>query len=141
MDKPNPSPEIKMDAYIILLHLRSRGWIRTSEIWKLLGWTGYRMAKAMHRFGHINAMTEYLSERWGEDIPKINAFVFTADGKCTDYICKNVFGTSGEDEQPCAKEIAEHAAKIAAYPKWDKFVEVFRREAFEAQDSKFNTAG
>ena len=26
MDKPNPSPEIKMDAYIIMLHLRSQGW-------------------------------------------------------------------------------------------------------------------
>ena len=132
MDKPNPSPEIKMGAYIIMLHLRSRGWIKTSEIWKLLGWKQYLSAMAQDRFGHIDKMISYLSEQWGEDIPRINAFVFTREGKCTDYICKHVFGTSGEEEQPASKEIAELAVKIAAYPKWDKIVEILRREAFEA---------
>ena len=57
------------------------------------------------------------------------------DTQCTDYICKTVFGTSGAQEQPSPKEIAEYAAKIAAYPKWDEIVEIFRREAFDAADS------
>ena len=134
MDKPNPSREIKMGAYVILLHLRSQGWTNTSEIWKLLGWKQYLSAMAQDRFGHIDKMIMYLSEQWGEDIPRINAFVFSGETKCTDYICKNVFGTSGEKEQPPPKKIAEYAAKIAAYPKWDKIVEILRREAFEASN-------
>ena len=132
MDKPNPSPEIKMDAYVIMLHLRSQGWTNTAEIWKLLGWDQFYNGMAQHRVAHIDRMIMYLSEQWGEDIPRINAFVFSRETKCTDYICKAVFGTSGEEEQPYPKEIAEHAAKIAAYPKWNEIVEIFRREAFEA---------
>ena len=131
MDKPNPSPEIKMDAYIIMLHLRSQGWTNFTEIWKLLGWEQFYNAKAQRRVAHINRMILYLSEQWGEDIPRINAFVFTGVTECTSYICERVFGKD-EGEQPTAKEIAEHAAKIAAYPKWDEIVEILRREAFEA---------
>ena len=134
MDKPNPSPEIKMDAYIIMLHLRSQGWTNFTEIRKLLGWERFYGEMARHRVGHINAMIMYLSEQWGEDIPRINAFVFTGVTESTDYICKNVFGTSGKEEQPRSKEIAAHAAKIAAYPKWDKIVEILRREAFEVAE-------
>lgn len=131
MDKPNPSPEIKMGAYVIMLHLRSQGWTSFTEIWKLLGWQRFYGEMARHRVGHINAMIMYLSEEWSEDIPRINAFVFTKETKCTSYICEHVFGKD-KDEQPCPKEIAEHAAKIAAYPKWDEIVEILRREAFEA---------
>ena len=130
MDKPNPSPEIKMDAYIIMLHLRSQGWTNFTEIRKLLSWERFYGEMARQRVGHINAMLMYLSEQWGEDIPRINAFVFTKETKCTSYVCKNVFGKD-EDVQPDPKEIAEHAAKIAAYPKWDEIVEILRREAFE----------
>lgn len=131
MDKPNPSPEIKMDAYIILLHLRSQGWTNFTEIWKLLGWNKFLIGMAIDRIGHINAMIMYLSEKWREDIPRINAFCFTRETECTDYICKAVFCKSGEGDQPRPKEIAAYAAKIAAYPKWDKIVEILRREAFE----------
>ena len=133
MDKPNPSPEVKMGAYVILLHLRSQGWTNTAEIWKLLGWKQYLNAMAQDRFGHINNMIMYLSEKWGEEIPRINAFVFSGETKCTSYICEHVF-RKDKKEQPDPKEIAELAAKIAAYPKWDKIVEIFRREAFEAAD-------
>lgn len=135
MDKPNPSPEIKMDAYIVLLHLRSQGWTNTAEIWKLLGWDQFYIGMALHRVGHINRMIMYLSEQWGEDIPRINAFIFSNETECTPYICKNVFGKD-EEEQPDPKEIVEYAAKIAAYPKWDEIVESFRREAFEAADKQ-----
>lgn len=133
MDKPNPKPKYKMNAYVIMLHLRSQGWTKTTEIWKLLGWDQYYNAMAQRSFGHINAMIMYLSEQWGEDIPRINAFVFTKEGKCTSYVCEHVFGKD-KDKQPCPKEIAEHAAKIAAYPKWDKIVEILRREAFEVAE-------
>ena len=135
MDKPNPNPKFKMNAYVILLHLRSQGWTNTAEIWKLLGWDQFYNGMAQKSYGHINEMLMYLSEKWGEDIPRINAFVFSRETKCTDYICKSVFGTSGVQEQPSPKEIAEYAAKIAAYPKWDEIVEIFRREAFDAADS------
>lgn len=129
MDKPNPNSTFKMNAYVIMLHLRSQGWTNTAEIWKLLGWDQFYNGMAQRSYGHINQMLMYLSEQWGEDIPRINAFVFSHETECTDYICGEVFGTSGADEQPRPKELA---AKIAAYPKWDKIVEVFRREAFEA---------
>ena len=130
MDKPNPSPEIKMGAYIIMLHLRSQGWTNFTEIRKLLSWERFYGEMARQRVGHINTMLMYLSEQWGEDIPRINAFVFTGVTKCTSYVCENVFGKD-ENVQPDPKEIAEHAAKIAAYPKWDEIVEILRREAFE----------
>ncbi len=132
MDKPNPSSAIKMNAYIIMLHLRSQGWTNFTEIKKLFGWERFKMAVAIDSVGHINATIDYLSEKWNEDIPKINAFVFTDVTESTDYICKNVFGKSGEEEQPRSKEIAAHAAKIAAYPNWDKIVEYLRCEAFHA---------
>ena len=129
--KPNPSPEIKMDAYIIMLHLRSQGWTNTTEISKLLGWGRYFSEKARHRYAYINHMIIYLSEQWNEDIPRINAFIFKKQGKCMDYPRKYIFGKDN-GEQPTSKEIAELAAKIAAYPKWDKITEILRREAFEA---------
>ena len=70
MDKPNPDRKIKMDAYILLLHLRSQGWTDTTELWKLFGWDQYLQVMAQDRFGHLNAMIMYLSEQWNEDIPK-----------------------------------------------------------------------
>ena len=130
--KPNPrDPKIKMDAYIIMLHLCSQGWTKTTEIWKLLGWNQYLQQKARHRYAYINHMILHPSELWNEDIPRINAFIFLKDGKCLDYPHKHIF-RKNNGEQPTRKEIDEYAAKIAAYPKWDEIVEIFRREAFEA---------
>ena len=79
--------------------------------------------------GRINRTIERLREEWEEDIPKMNAFVFRTDNTCTSYIVENVFGKD-EGEQPSPKEIAAHAAAIAAYDKWDKVIEVLRQEAF-----------
>ena len=134
MDKPKPNPrdpKTKMDAYIIMLHLRSQGWTQTTEIWKLLGWDQYYSEIARARYAYINHMIMHLSEQWNEDIPRINAFIFKKEGKCTDYPRKDIFGKDN-GEQPTPKEIAELATKIDAYPNWNKVVEVFRREAFEA---------
>lgn len=133
MDKPNPSPQIKMHAYIIMLHLRSQGWTNFTEIRKLFCWEHFKMAVAIDSVGHINATIRYLSEKWGEDIPRINAFVFTKGTEATPYIVKNIFGNS-DAEQPRPKEVAAYAAAIAAYPKWDKIVEILRREAFEVAE-------
>ena len=137
MEKPNPKPAYKMNAYVIMLHLRSQGWTSMAEIWKLLGWDQFYQMEAQRSYGHINAMIKYLSKKWDEDIPRINAFIFkdgtkTKGTECTDYICKEAFGKVGDSDQPRPKEIAEYAAKIAAYPKWDKIVEILRREAFDA---------
>ena len=79
MDKPNPNPKFKMNAYVILLHLRSQGWTNTAEIWKLLGWDQFYNGMALQSYGHINEMLMYLSEQSGEDIPRINAFVFSSE--------------------------------------------------------------
>ena len=129
------TPNVNMHAYVIMLHLWSQGWTNFTELYKLLGWERPKNHYTKNCLGHINNTIDYLREEWGEDIPKINAFAFTRETECTDYICKAVFGTSGEKEQPDPKEIAEYAAKIAAYPKWDQVIAFLRREAFDAADS------
>ena len=131
MKEYNPSPIVRMNAYVIMLHLRFQGWTNFTEIRKLLCWEHFYQAVAIDSVGHINYTIDRLREEWGEDIPKINAFVFTGETKCTSYICENVFCLS-KDEQPSPKDISAHAAAIAAYPNWDEIVEVLRREAFEA---------
>ena len=134
MPKSYENAKMKMHAYVIMLHLRSQGWTNFTELYKLLGWARPKNHYTKNCLGHIEARINYLGKEWGEDIPKINAFAFKKETKCTDYICKTVFGTSGEQEQPCPKEIAEYAAKIAAYPKWDQVVAFLRREAFDAAE-------
>lgn len=133
MKEYNPSPIVRMHAYVIMLHLRFQGWTNFTEIRKLLCWERFYQKIAIDSVGHINHTIDRLREEWGEDIPKINAFVFSAETELTPYIREQVFHL-GEDEQPSPKEIAEHAAKIAAYPNWDEIIEVLRREAFEAAE-------
>ena len=133
MNKPETTTNVKRHAYIIMLHLRSQGWTNFTEIQKLFSWEKMKMELAINSVAHINDGIDYLREEWGEDIPKMNAFAFTRETECTSYVCENVFGNADES-QPRPKEIAEYAAKIAAYPKWDQVVEFFRREAFDAAD-------
>ena len=134
MNKPETTANVKRHAYIIMLHLRSQGWTNFTEIRKLFGWEKMKMGLAISSVAHINNGIDYLREEWGEDIPKMNVFVFTGVTECTPYTCENVFGNA-DGSQPRPKEIAEYAVKIAAYPKWDWVVEFFRREAFDAADS------
>ena len=120
----------EMEAYIVLLHLLSQGWAKFSDIRDLLGWDFFKMGVAISIIGHIDSKLSSLSEEWEEDVPHINAFMFLTDsGECSDYICDTVFGHPGE--QPSPREVAQYAKKIAAYPNWDKVLEVFRNEAFE----------
>ena len=121
----------EMEAYIVLLHLLSQGWANFADIRDLLGWGIFKMAVAQRIIGHINQKLFDLSDKWGEDIPHINAFMFiTGPGECSSYICKNIFGCDDE-EQPSPRQIAQYAKKIADYPNWDKVLEVFRNEAFQ----------
>ena len=120
----------KMEAYIVLLHLVSQGCAKFSDIRDVLGWGIYEAAHAQHIVAYINEKLPALSKEWGEDIPHINAFMFRADGNCTSYICKNIFGCDA-GEQPSPRQIAEYAKKIATYENWDKVLEVFRNEAFQ----------
>ena len=132
MEKPNPPPKTKMHAYIILLHLRSQGWTSYTDIKKLFCWKYFKSGFTIGCVGYIHDTIRYLSKKWCEEIPRINAFCFTRGTECPDPVCKEIFGKSGEADQPRPQEIAAYAAKIAAYPKWDKIIEHFRREAFEA---------
>lgn len=63
---------------------------------------------------HINSKLPELSEEWGEDIPQINVFMFNRNGKCTSYVCEEIFGCE-EEQQPAPCQIAEYAKKIATY--------------------------
>ena len=134
MPKSYENAKMKMHAYVIMLHLRSQGWTNFTELYKLLGWARPKNHYTKNCLGHINNTIDYLREEWGEDIPKINAFAFTGETECTSYICENVFGNE-DGSQPRPKEVAEYAAKIAAYPKWDQVIAFLRREAFDAADS------
>ena len=134
MPKSYENAKMKMHAYVIMLHLRSQGWTNFTELYKLLGWEYPKNHYTKNCLGHINNTIDYLREEWGEDIPKINAFAFTGETECTSYVCENVFGNA-DGSQPRPKEVAEYAAKIAAYPKWDQVIAFLRREAFDAADS------
>ena len=119
----------EMEAYIVLLHLVSQGWATFSDIRDLLGWEIFKQAEARRIVAHINSKLPALSEEWGEDIPRINAFMFNRHGKCTSYICTEVFDCDN-GEQPAPLQIAEYAKKIATYGNWDKVLEAFRKDAF-----------
>ena len=118
-----------MEAYIVLLHLVSQGWATFSDIRHLVGWDVWKRSEAQRIIAHINHKILALSEVWDEDIPRINAFMFDRHGKCSDYVCAEIFGCE-EGQQPSPFQIAEYAKKIATYENWDKVVEAFRKDAF-----------
>ena len=119
----------EMEAYIVLLHLVSQGHANFTDIQYLLGWDEFQRGPALDILVHINERLPDLSSEWSEEIPHINAFVFDRHGKCTSYVCNNIFDCG--EEQPSSQQITEYAKKIAAYPNWNKVLEVFRQEAFQ----------
>ena len=122
----------EMEAYIVLLHLVSQGWATFTDIRDLLGWDVWKQSEAQRVIAHINQRIIALSGAWDEEIPRVNAFMFDRFGKCTSYVCEEIFGCD-DGQQPSARQIAEYAKKIAAYPNWDKVLEVFREEAFSKE--------
>ena len=119
----------EMEAYIVLLHLVSQGWAMFSDIRHLVGWDVWKRSEAGRIMAHINRKILALSRDWDEDIPCINAFMFEDPGKCSEYVCPEIFGCDYKT-QPTPRQIAEHAKKIATYENWDKVLEAFRKDAF-----------
>ena len=119
----------EMEAYIVLLHLVSQGWVIFGDIRYLVGWDVWEQSEAQRIIAHINQKILALSEAWDEDIPRINAFMFECFGRCTSYVCDIIFGCDA-GPQPSPFQIAEYAKRIATYENWDKVVEAFRQDAF-----------
>ena len=123
-----------VEAYIVMLHLVSNKSAQSTDIQTLCFWDKWRRYEFKHIMGHINHRLLLLSEEWDEDIPRINAFVFYKDGTPTEYVHQYIFELP-ESEQPTAREVAEYAKAIHTYPKWDKVLEVFRKDALEPKSS------
>ena len=120
-----------MHAYIVMLHLVSRRHSTFNEVKDLLSLN----VKSGFPQGYIISVLENIAEKiielkgeWDEYIPMINAHVFKEDGTYSHWVCEKVFGLS---KQPTPQQNAEYATRIAAYPKWDEVLEVFRKESFE----------
>ena len=112
-----------MHAYVVMLHLVSQGYSDFTEIRKVLcrdSPGSYYITILDHIFRKI----EVLEEAWGESIPPITALVFNTDGRAPKWSCEVLTGDS--DVQPTAKQIAELAASVAAYDKWDKVLKALK---------------
>ena len=122
-----------LDLELPLKHClrESMGWVDIFALAEFLGEGNIFVApeiilKALRKL-YREGIIEHRRE---EDIPLINAFVFDRFGKCSSYVCENIFGCD-EGQQPSPRQIVEHAKKIATYPNWNKVLEVFRNEAFQ----------
>ena len=67
---------------------------------------------------HIVKKIKVLEEEWSESIPPITTLVFNTDGRASQWTCEILTGDG--ETQPTAKQVAELAASVAAYDKWDK---------------------
>ena len=120
--------KMPMHAYIVMLHLVSQRYSDFTEMMvKLLGY------KQVGHYGrqivaHIYGKIRKLEEEWDESIPYITYLTFKTDGTATEWPCEQL--TGDKNIQPTLKQIAELAASVAAYDKWDKVLEVFREDAF-----------
>ena len=112
-----------MHAYVVMLHLVSQGYTDFVEMRKVLS----RKSQGSYYItilAHIVKKIEQLEEEWGEPIPPITALVFNSDGSASKWTCETLAGDG--DVQPTARQIAELAASVAAYDKWDKVLAAFR---------------
>ena len=123
-----------VEAYIVMLHLVSQKSGQFTDIQVLCFWQQWKHSEAIRVMAHINDRLSELSNEWGEDIPHINAFMFVGDGTCSAHVCEHIFKVP-KGEQPTPRQIAEHAKAIYTYPKWDKVLAVFRKEALEPESS------
>ena len=114
-------------AYTVLSHLVSQGDMNFVEMRNLLSishdgfW--YRNLLA-----YIVNGIENLEEAWNEPIPRITALVFDKHGNSSPWACKHL--TGNRETQPTPQEIEKFKASVAAYEKWDKVLEAFRKDAF-----------
>ena len=112
-----------MHAYVVMLHLISQGYSDFTEIRKVL----CRESVGTYYItilDYIFKKLQGLEEAWGEIIPPITALVFNTDGRAPKWTCKVLTGNG--ETQPTAKQIAELAASVAAYDKWDKVLKALK---------------
>ena len=121
-----PNSNMPMHAYVVMLHLVSQGYSDFTEMRKVLcrESPGSYYIKIL---AHIVKKIKELEEEWDESIPRINALVFKTDGTATTRYCEVL--TGDRNVQPTPKQVAELAASVAAYDKWDKVLKAFRENA------------
>ena len=116
-----------MHAYVVMIHLVSQGYSTFIEMRNVLCQEDpgtYYITILAYIFKKIAV----LEDEWGESIPPITALVFNSDGNASKWACQEFTGSS--ENQPTLQQIAEIAASVAAYDKWDKVLEAFRQDAF-----------
>ena len=109
-----------MHAYVVMLHLVSQGHINFTEMRKVL----CRESPGSYYIrilAHIVKEIARLEQEWGESIPPITALVFNTNGTAPKWARAVLTGDS--ETQPTLQQIAELAASVAAYDKWDKVLE------------------
>lgn len=119
----NNKSNMPMHAYVVMLHLVSQGYSTFIEIADLLcqDRRGQYKIKILE---YIVNGRKHLEELWDESIPSITALVFDKHERASEWSCKDL--TGDPKKQPTLQQIAELAASVAAYDKWDKVLEAFR---------------
>ena len=115
-----PKSNMPMHAYVVMLHLVSQGHINFTEMRKVLcreSPGSYYIQILAHLVKEIGR----LEREWGESIPPITALVFNTNGSAPKWAREVLTGDS--ETQPTLQQIAELAASVAAYDKWDKVLE------------------
>ena len=114
-------------AYTVLSHLVSHGDMKFAEMRDLLSIShdGFWYGDLLEYI--VNGIRN-LREKWGESIPWITALVFDGDGNSSAWVCELL--TGNREKQPTPEQIEELKASVAAYDKWDKVLEEFRKDAF-----------
>ena len=121
-DGPDVSPKsnIPMHAYVVMLHLVSQGHINFTEMRKVLCRES-SISYYIRILAHIVKEIDRLEREWDESIPPITALVFNTNGTVPKWAREVLTGDS--ETQPTLQQIAELAASVAAYDKWDKVLE------------------
>lgn len=112
-----------MHAYVVMLHLVSQGYSDFTEIRRVL----CRESPGSYYITileHIVRKIEVLEEAWDETIPPITALVFNTDGRASQWTCEILTGDG--ETQPTAKQVAQLAASVAAYDKWDQVLKALK---------------
>jgi hypothetical protein len=114
-------------AYTVLSHLVSQQKMKFAEMRDLLGishngnWYANLLAYIVNRIRN-------LKEEWNEPIPPITALVFKGNENSSEWVCKLL--TKNPHKQPTPEQIKKVRKDVAAYDKWDKVLEEFRKDAF-----------
>lgn len=116
-----PKSNMPMHAYVVMLHLVSQGHINFTEIREVLCRESPGSSYYIRILTHLVKEIDRLEREWGESIPPITALVFNTNGTAPRWTREVLTGNS--ETQPTLQQIAELAASVAAYDKWDKVLE------------------